>query len=275
MCSIEDTSCTNGVFLFVRNTGPPYIATVHDMYNIATLWCEYAPRVYTIHPELFAEMYAYIIATTQLNLKHRLLKSLVVSSTTSNDREGWKYIDDIPDNEICLPAHRNMPILATTTNDDDAVAANNIIKNWSMPIGLHYCKRYMVGKENFFSKYRLKKKYISCDCPLLKEPPIDLYQEEMNKIKNVVHANTNKNQPQKQHIYGYYPPPVSYFKDNQKWPYTKKETMQPKQAKREVFMLCTLISKINEAALYWKTLNCNSDGLNKTYYDIYIDPDTN
>jgi hypothetical protein len=38
------------------NTGPPYLATVHDMYNIAKLWTEYAPRVYKIHPELFAEM---------------------------------------------------------------------------------------------------------------------------------------------------------------------------------------------------------------------------
>jgi hypothetical protein len=41
------------------NTGPPYLATVHDMYNIATLWCDYAPRVYKIHPELFAEMVRY------------------------------------------------------------------------------------------------------------------------------------------------------------------------------------------------------------------------
>jgi hypothetical protein len=26
------------------NTGPPYLATVRDMYNIALLWCDYAPR---------------------------------------------------------------------------------------------------------------------------------------------------------------------------------------------------------------------------------------
>jgi hypothetical protein len=35
------------------NTGPPYIATVKDMYDIASLWCDYAPRVYHIHPKLF------------------------------------------------------------------------------------------------------------------------------------------------------------------------------------------------------------------------------
>ena len=46
------------------NTGPPYLATVHDMYNIAKLWTEYAPRVYKIHPELFAEM----VRTCLLNL---------------------------------------------------------------------------------------------------------------------------------------------------------------------------------------------------------------
>jgi hypothetical protein len=35
------------------NTGPPYLATVKDMYNIACLWCDYAPRVYHVHPKLF------------------------------------------------------------------------------------------------------------------------------------------------------------------------------------------------------------------------------
>ncbi|OEU21409.1 hypothetical protein FRACYDRAFT_138617, partial [Fragilariopsis cylindrus CCMP1102] len=141
------------------NTGPPYLATVHDMYNIAKLWTEYAPRVYKIHPELFAEMYGYIIATTQLDLPHTLVKSIVISSTTSTNREGWKYIDDIPDEEICLPQRRNLPSTQT-----------------KMPIGLHYCKGYKLGK-NFFSKYRLKKRYISCECPLLNEPPINMLQQ--------------------------------------------------------------------------------------------------
>ena len=36
------------------NSGPPYLATVRDMYNIVVLWTEYTPRVYQIYPRLFA-----------------------------------------------------------------------------------------------------------------------------------------------------------------------------------------------------------------------------
>ena len=188
--------------------------------------------------------YGYIIATTQLDLPHTLIKSIVISSTTSTNREGWKYIDDIPDEEICLPQRRNLPSTQT-----------------KMPIGLHYCKGYKLGK-NFFSKYRLKKKYISCECPLLNEPPTNMLQ-------------------QNHHNQGYFPPPHGYnFKDV--WP-DKIENIKPYQVKREAFMLCSLISKINEAALYWKEKNCvndpndesnnnNSNKLNKEYYDIFVDP---
>jgi hypothetical protein len=53
------------------------------MYRIAVRWCEYAPRVVDIHPELFAEMYGFIHATVQLELPFTLLQSLVVSVTTT------------------------------------------------------------------------------------------------------------------------------------------------------------------------------------------------
>lgn len=35
-------------------TGPPYLATVKDMFNIVTKWTELAPRVLDVFPELFA-----------------------------------------------------------------------------------------------------------------------------------------------------------------------------------------------------------------------------
>jgi len=44
-------------------------------------------------------------------------------TTNNRDREGWAYIDDIPDDQICDP-------LVST----------------HLPIGLHYCKRYFLGK---------------------------------------------------------------------------------------------------------------------------------
>jgi hypothetical protein len=60
--------------------------------------------------------------------------SLVQHHTSFSGREGWPFIDALPDNEeVCQP-------------DSTRV----------LPIGLHYCKRYSLEK-NFFSKYRIKK----------------------------------------------------------------------------------------------------------------------
>lgn len=115
------------------NSGPPYLMTIRDARRLAATWADYAPRVLDLYPKLFAEMFGYIHAAVQLNLPHTLVKSMVVSTTKSRDREGWSLIDALPDDRLCDP-----PVDAP------------------MPIGLHYCKRYLLGKQ-FFSKYRMKK----------------------------------------------------------------------------------------------------------------------
>jgi peptidyl serine alpha-galactosyltransferase len=135
------------------NTGPPYLATVKDMYEITKLWTEYAPRVDHINPGLFAEMQGYIWATFKLNLPHTLIKSLVVSDTPSQQREGWAYIDNLPNNETCIPSQ--------------AIQA--------LPVCLHYCKRYGLGPDFFLSKYRIKKNFLTCKQNLLMPPPRDIH----------------------------------------------------------------------------------------------------
>src|SRR3569623_2115039 len=70
----------------------------------------------------YTEMYGLIWATVQLKLPFTLVKSLVVSWTTVKEREGWAYIDALPESELCV----------NTTSK-------------AMPVGLHYCKRYMLG----------------------------------------------------------------------------------------------------------------------------------
>lgn len=207
------------------NSGPPYISTLRDTYNIAVLWTEYAPRVYDIHPKLFAEMYGYIIATTQLDLIPTLIKSLVVSTTTTETREGWPYIDAIPDEEICSPSPESR-----------------------LPVGIHYCKRYLLDTW-FFSKYRLKKKYISCETPLLASPPLDLALKKYN--------------------YSLQPPPHGHVGE-----WTPPVTIvQSHHAKREAYMICALISKINEAAIHYKKTACNNGTANfSTNYTFFNDP---
>jgi hypothetical protein len=152
--------------------------------------------------------------------------SIVISNTPSHKREGWQYIDLLSKEEICSP-----PASAP------------------LPIGLHYCKRYMLDK-TFFSKYRLKKKYISCESPLLKNPPPDLAMKE--------------------YTVAYAPPPHGYNME-QGWN-PANETVSLWQSKREAFMLCALIPKINEAAIHFKQSFCQGKA-NMDYYDLFNDPD--
>lgn len=205
---------------------PQYLATVRDMYRIAKLWVEYAPRVHDVYPKLFAEMYGFIYATVTLSLPHTLIKSLVVSVTETKNREGWQYVDGLPEAEVCR-------------NPSPTI--------YKLPVGLHYCKRYLLGRW-FFSKYRLKKKYISCDAPLLTPPPADL------ATKNI----------------GYWeqPPPHGH---QGVWEAPSGNISQ-KQAKREAFMLCGLISAINEAATYFKQTSCNGTANLEANYNFFDDP---
>jgi hypothetical protein len=121
------------------NSGPPYLATVSDMYNIAPLWSEYTPRVLDVFPKLFAEMYGFVVATMQLELPMTLLRSIVVSgsSETNPDREGWPHIDALPDDEVCDP-------LSLRQQQQQQQQPNR--NRSKLPIILHYCGNYGIGK---------------------------------------------------------------------------------------------------------------------------------
>lgn len=200
------------------NTGPPYLATVRDMWDIAAKWTEFAPRVFDEHPKLFAEMYGYCIATAHLKLPHTMVKSIVVS-TTMTRREGWAFIDALPDDQVCNPAA-------------DA----------KLPIVLHYCKRYFLERF-FFSKYRLRKNYLSCDTPLLTKPTTQILDSDY-----------------------YVPIPEANGRPKPANESEARAMNDRKQRKRELFMLCGLIEKINEAAIYYKQNHCDGKAnFNETY----------
>jgi hypothetical protein len=76
-------------------------------------------------------MFGYIIAAVQLKLPHTFVKSIVVSVTDAERREGWKYVDEIPNDRVCEVNDVPMPPSAR------------------MPIALHYCQRYFLGEVRF------------------------------------------------------------------------------------------------------------------------------
>jgi hypothetical protein len=78
-------------------------------------------------------MYSFIIATVVLRLPFSLTRSIVVSSTESANREGWPFVDTIPERDIC-----HVPTMAATGSVP--------VEAPVLPTGLHYCKRYLLGK---------------------------------------------------------------------------------------------------------------------------------
>ncbi|KAL7531047.1 hypothetical protein ACHAXR_007925 [Thalassiosira sp. AJA248-18] len=144
--------------------GPPYIGTARDMYNIAVTWSEFAPKVHKQYPHLLAEMYAYCIAAAHLRLPHMLIDSLMVSAAGIGG-EGWKFVKDIPAQEVCTfasnPNHSVHPV----------------------PSVIHYCQRYAVDKY-FWGKRKIPHKIFTCEHPLLVEPPSDLGSGKYLSIVN-------------------------------------------------------------------------------------------
>lgn len=143
-------------------------------------------------------------------------------------REGWSYVDSLNAQQICEP-----PPLAR------------------LPMALHYCKRYRLGR-NFFSKYRIKKNILRCDKPLLKPIEQDLLSRGID---------------------WYIKPPVAFPSQNKLYNETREKLKE--RPHRELFMLCGMTKSMNEALRFFKQRACVNQGidanLNETY-SIYEDP---
>lgn len=99
------------------------------------------------------------------------------------------------------------------------------------PNVIHFCQRYGLGPY-FFGKYRFPKDFLSCESPLFKEPPPSLALDYTDKL----------------------------FPDGKHAKYSRTK------AKRSAFMICQLISAVNDAAEYFKRHNCDvsTTNFNKT-----------
>ena len=91
-------------------------------------------------------MFAYNLAVSHLGLRHTIAHSFHVSDPKAGG-EGWKLIEKIPESNMC----KNFPVS-------------------ELPHVMHYCQRYYLGKW-FIGKYKLRKDFISCEAPLLMQPP--------------------------------------------------------------------------------------------------------
>jgi len=219
--------------------GPPYMATGRDMHAIVNTWCELVPSVHAGYTELLGEMYGWSLAAAHLELPHVLAESFMVSETDMTaGGEGWPIIDQMKDDDICDDSHRS-----NTTSSSSS--SSSLL---SMPFVIHYCQSYWIGKW-FIGKYRIKSTFLSCDSPLLQEPPTDI----------------------KEWKYDYYIKPGGK-------PYGQKERMKPTTARREQFMICQVIKRLNDAATWYKEQICEAGNANYDKSFIFhhnLDPENN
>lgn len=99
-------------------------------------------------------MFAYSLAAAHLQLSHQTATSFMISKPGIHKAEGWEYILDIPDDEICEyppPSPLKRPL----------------------PNVMHFCQRYGLGPY-FFGKYKQPHDFLSCEHPLYQTPPQDL-----------------------------------------------------------------------------------------------------
>ena len=208
--------------------GPPYMATGRDMFAIVGSWCELVPRVHAVYKHLLGEMFGWSLAAAHLGLPHTLAESFMVSAVEIGDGEGWALIDALGQDEISD--------YSTLKEKED-----------KLPYVIHYCQNYWLGKW-FLGKYRLDSDFLSCDKPLLLEPPKDIGSK-----------------------YDFYIKPGGK-------PYGTKEKLTPKVAKREQFVISQMIARLNDAATWFKGQTCEEGKVNLEKSFIFhhsLDPKNN
>merc|ERR1711862_916399 len=105
-------------------------------------------------PHLLAEMFAYIIASADLGLKHQNVNSFMISNAASHE-EGWSFLDDISLDQACTYGYE-----PNSLQDGKVKLVPNV---------LHFCQKYGLG-EWLWNKGRLPPNFFTCDFPLLADP---------------------------------------------------------------------------------------------------------
>eukprot|EP00545_Synedropsis_sp_CCMP1620_P005039 CAMPEP_0119005942 /NCGR_PEP_ID=MMETSP1176-20130426/2020_1 /TAXON_ID=265551 /ORGANISM="Synedropsis recta cf, Strain CCMP1620" /LENGTH=472 /DNA_ID=CAMNT_0006957805 /DNA_START=94 /DNA_END=1512 /DNA_ORIENTATION=- len=190
--------------------GPPYIATARDMWRLAKRWTELCVEVKRLHPNMLAEMYAFILAAADLNIRHTVSHSLMWSDPKVQYTEPWDWVEGMKVEDLCGP----IPVKHANV--------------------LHYCQPFQFKDWSLF-KNDLRGKMHKCSFPLLAEPPKDLV---VGYDLTTVHPAIADRRPAKQ----------------QEW--------AERINKREAFMMCQVIEKLNEAMEHHRTHVCKTKGGN-------------
>jgi hypothetical protein len=222
--------------------------------EIVYQWAAFGPRVHVQYPWLITEMFAYSLAAVHVHLPPRTVTGFMVSSAyLDRSSEGWSFMD-VEEQDSATTTTTTTTTIArgssstsssnsTTTITADADGHDDGFQCLShyqrqqdrRPYVLHYCQEYFLGKLYFY-KADLPNNFISCEADLMQEP-----------------SNTSNLPPLQQLDYGVdrYGTVVDF-----------KGNIQLRQ--RQAWMLCTLISALNQAATFYKQSSCSNDATTAT-----------
>lgn len=200
--------------------GAPYSATAHDMFHIAKKWSEFVPRVHDEFPYLNAEMFAYIIASVDLNITNQVMQSFMISAPGA-DGEAWSFLENLPLEDSCS--------FASHLNDKEYLIQHNLTK-YTLPNVLHFCQRYGIG-EWMWAKMRFPSNFFTCNSSLLKSPPNNVAVE-----------------------YDYFIAPKQAHDEGK-----KKMLKTVRRRVFEAFSMCATIQYMNDASTFYKKQFCSSN----------------
>jgi len=149
------------------SVGPPIIWKFQDLVDITKLWYPYMKPVFKQTPDdMINDMWAYSMATANLEMPHTTLVNLMVSNPYSDDpyqfEEAWAYI------------------AKTKTMSCDNPKKPDNVDLW--PSVLHLAQFYSARDEGsgelwMFQKGHVPHNILDCDIPLLKAPPDDFFNK--------------------------------------------------------------------------------------------------
>lgn len=156
--------------------GPPYLLANEDIRKLAPLWVKYMEPVYhaTEKSDLLADMYAYNLAAIELGMPHIQLDHYMVSRRMTRG-EAWPWVNKILETKLSdgqVGPKCSDPLLM---NDLKAEPKR-------IPSLLHFAQRYTARDGNHttwvFAKGFVPKNLLTCELPLLIEPPDTLIQRQ-------------------------------------------------------------------------------------------------
>lgn len=142
----EKISCpfinvTNRVVNKYYSAGPPYVIHIEDVLSLSERWSALVPPTFDEYPMLYAEMYAYSMAATDLDLKHNLVKGLFTGCMTY-----WPRAHDKQDSDaLKLSAKAYADLIERDPLGIEVIwggAPSCFLPPLNPPPFLHYCSTY-------------------------------------------------------------------------------------------------------------------------------------